>query len=50
VDAFLDLEVDQALQRRHIDLLAIGGEGRDQDGVSAAKLLHPELLSAERLG
>ncbi len=41
VDAFLDLEIDQAPQRRLVDLLAVGGEGRDQHGVGAAKLLLP---------
>ena len=30
MDAFLDLEIDQALQGRLVDLLAVGGEGRDQ--------------------
>ena len=40
VDAFLDLEIDQASERRFVDLAAVGGEGRDQDGVGAAKLLH----------
>jgi hypothetical protein len=39
MDAFLDLEVDQAPERGFVDLLAIGGEGRDQDSVGAAKLL-----------